>query len=86
MICRILRGFERFLREHQDPRCRDAPWIPPRVWHGSDGGHLKREELVRLNVKDIGLDPGVVAQQLINRKQLAMSGHAQEQHQVENPR
>jgi hypothetical protein len=67
MICKILSRIERFLREHQDPRYRDAPWILPRVWHGSGRGHLTTEELARFNVKDIGLDPKIVANQRVHR-------------------
>jgi len=76
MICKLLRRAERFLREHQDPRYRNAPWILPRVWHGS-GGPLSREQLAQFNVKDMGFDPAAISQQPINRILLAMN----EQHE-----
>jgi hypothetical protein len=72
MICKLLRRSERFLREHQDPRYRNAPWILPRVWHGS-GGPLSREQLAQFNVKDMGFDPAAISQQPINRILLAMN-------------
>jgi len=67
MICEILRRIERFLREHQDPHYRNAPWILPRAWHGSGSGHLTAEQLAQFNVRDMGLDPSVVANQPLNR-------------------
>ena len=82
MICKLLRRAERFLREHQDPRYRNAPWILPRVWHGS-GGPLTREQLAQFNVKDMGFDPVVISQQPINRMLLAMARRAQKQSQLE---
>ena len=77
MICRMLCRIEQFLREHQDPRYRNAPWVLPRVWHGSGSG-ASDEELARLNlnVRDIGLDPAVISQQPINRMLRAMNRHA----------
>jgi hypothetical protein len=84
MICKLLRRVERFLREHQDPRYRNAPWILPRVWHGS-GGPLTREQLARFNVRDIGFDPAIVSQQPINRMLLATVRRAQKQAQTEKP-
>lgn len=67
MICKTLRRIERFLREHQDPRYRNAPWIlPQRAWRGS-GGPLTDEQMARINVRDMGFDPKVVANQPIHR-------------------
>ena len=79
MICKLLRRAERFLRQHQDPRYRNAPWILPRVWHGSGSTNLTREDLARINVRDIGLDPAVISRQPINQMLLAMNRHAKAQ-------
>lgn len=73
MIDKMLRKIERFLREHQDPRYRNAPWIlPQRVWRGS-GGPLTDAQLAQINVKGMGFDPAVVSQQPINRALCAMN-------------
>ena len=85
MICKLLRSVERFLREHQDPRYRNAPWILPRVWHGSGKRPLTKEELARFNVKDMGFSHAIVSQQPINRMLLVMARHAQKQSQAEEP-
>ena len=65
MLMNALRKLDRWLRDHQDPRYRNAPWILPRVWHGGGQGGLSADDLARLNfnVRDIGLDPNVVSQQ-----------------------
>lgn len=84
MICKLLRRVEQFLREHQDPRYRNAPWILPRVWHGS-GCPLTKEQLASFNVKDMGFDPAIVSQQPINRMLLVMARHAQKRSQAEEP-
>ena len=76
MICRMLRRIERFLREHQDPRYRNLPWILPDAWHGS-GGPLTKEQLAQFNVKNMGFDATVVSQQPINRMMLAIAKGAQ---------
>jgi len=82
MICKLLRRVERFLRDHQDPRYRNLPWILPSVWHGS-GGPLRKEQLARFNVRDMGFDPVIVSQQPINRMLLAMAKGAQKAHRSE---
>ncbi len=63
-LCRI----EQFLREHQDPRYRSAPWIlPQRAWHGCGNGPLTVEQLAKINVRELGFDPKVVAGQPMNQ-------------------
>jgi len=67
MLCTTLRKVDQFLREHQDPRYRTQPWILPCAWRGSGSGPLTKEQLARFNVKDMGLDPKVVANQPLNK-------------------
>lgn len=77
MIRKLLGKIRLFLREHQDPRYRNAPRIlPKRAWRGI-GGPLIAEQLALFNVKDMGLDPAVVSQQPINRSLLATARRAQ---------
>ena len=73
MLGTVLRKIDQFLREHQDPRYRTQPWILPRAWHGSGRGPLTKEQLARFNVKDMGLDPKVVANQPLNKALQALS-------------
>ena len=77
MLMRVLRKVDVWLRNHQDPRYRNASWILPRVWRGSGPG-LTEEDIARLNlnVRDIGLDPAVVSRQPQNRMLLAMNPRA----------
>lgn len=79
MLMRTLRKFGHFLRNLQDPRYRNAPFVLPNIWHGSGDG-ISDEDLknLNLNVRDIGLDPKVVSQQPHNRMLLAIARGAQE--------
>lgn len=80
MIRELLHKIDRFLREHQDPRYRNAPWIlPQRAWRGGGNGPLTEEQLAQFNVKDVGFDPAIVSQQPINRMLLAMNQQAKAQ-------
>ncbi len=80
MPMNALRKLGLWLREHQDPRYRNAPWILPRAWHGSGSG-LSAQDFARLNfnVCDIGLDPAVVSQQPHNKMLLALTRSVRKQ-------
>lgn len=68
MVREVLCRFERFLRELLDPRYRNAPWIlPQRAWRGSGDGPLTEEHLAKINVRDMGFDPKVVAERPLNQ-------------------
>jgi len=78
MLMKALRRLDGWLRAHQDPRYRNAPWILPRAWHGSGEG-LSDDDYKRLNlnVRDIGLDPEVVSRQPHNQMLQRMSKRRQ---------
>lgn len=77
MLKNALHKLGRFLRNLEDPRYRTQPLVLPRAWHGSGHGGLTPAQLARFNVRDIGHDPAVVAQQPINRMLLMMAKRAQ---------
>jgi len=77
MPMHIFRKLGRWLRDHQDPRYRNLPWVLPNAWHGH--GSLSDEDIARLNlnVRDIGLDPAVVSRQPHNQMLLRLSKRRQ---------
>lgn len=52
-----LRKIERWLREHQIPEYRDAPWILPRVaWRSYATRNATAQEIASMNVAGTGID------------------------------